>query len=113
MSVGELERMTRRYASELIDFIGPEKDVPAPDMNTNGQTMAWIMDRYSMHARHTVTAVVTGKQVDLSGSRGRPEATGRGVMLVVNEAIRRFGMKAEETRVVVQGSGNVGGIGAR
>ncbi len=78
MSLGELERLTRRYAAELIDFIGPEKDVPAPDMNTNEQTMAWIMDTYSMHARHTVNAVVTGKPVDLGGSRGRREATGRG-----------------------------------
>ena len=113
MSMGELERMTRRYASELLDFIGPEKDVPAPDMNTNEQTMAWIMDTYSMHARHTVTAVVTGKPVDLGGSSGRREATGRGLLFVVNEAIKRFKMSPAETRVVVQGSGNVGGIGAR
>src|SRR5918994_1764793 len=80
MSLGELERLTRRYAAELIDFIGPEKDVPAPDMNTNEQTMAWIMDTYSMHARHTVNAVVTGKPVELGGSRGRREATGRGLL---------------------------------
>jgi glutamate dehydrogenase (NAD(P)+) len=113
MSLGELERMTRRYASELIDFIGPEKDVPAPDMNTNEQTMAWIMDTYSMHARHTVNAVVTGKPVDLGGSRGRLEATGRGLLFVINEAIKRFKMTPGETRVAVQGSGNVGGIGAR
>jgi glutamate dehydrogenase (NAD(P)+) len=113
MSMGELERMTRRYASELLDFIGPEKDVPAPDMNTNEQTMAWIMDTYSMHARHTVTAVVTGKPVDLGGSSGRREATGRGILFVINEAIKRFKMTPHETRVVVQGSGNVGGIGAR
>jgi glutamate dehydrogenase (NAD(P)+) len=112
MSMGELERMTRRYASELLDFIGPEKDVPAPDMNTNEQTMAWIMDTYSMHARHTVTAVVTGKPIDLGGSSGRREATGRGILFVVNEAIKRFKMTPAETRVVVQGSGNVGGIGA-
>jgi glutamate dehydrogenase (NAD(P)+) len=113
MSIGELERMTRRYAAELLDFIGPEKDVPAPDMNTNEQTMAWIMDTYSMHARHTVTAVVTGKPIDLGGSSGRREATGRGILFVVNEAIKRFKMSPPETRVVVQGSGNVGGIGAR
>lgn len=113
MSIGELERMTRRYASELLDFIGPEKDVPAPDMNTNEQTMAWIMDTYSMHARHTVTAVVTGKPIDLGGSSGRREATGRGILFVTNEAIKRFGMSPETTRVVVQGSGNVGGIGAQ
>ena len=112
MSAGELERMTRRYAAELLDFIGPEKDVPAPDMNTNEQTMAWIMDTYSMHARHTVTAVVTGKPIDLGGSSGRREATGRGILFVVNEAIKRFKMTPTETRVVVQGSGNVGGIGA-
>ena len=112
MSMGELERMTRRYAAELLDFIGPEKDVPAPDMNTNEQTMAWIMDTYSMHARHTVNAVVTGKPIDLGGSAGRREATGRGILFVVNEAIKRFKMTPAETRVVVQGSGNVGGIGA-
>jgi len=112
MSSGELERMTRRYAGELLDFIGPEKDVPAPDMNTNEQTMAWIMDTYSMHARHTVTAVVTGKPIDLGGSSGRREATGRGILFVINEAIKRFKMTPAETRVVVQGSGNVGGIGA-
>jgi glutamate dehydrogenase (NAD(P)+) len=112
MSLGELERLTRRYTAELIDFIGPDKDVPAPDMNTNEQTMAWIMDTYSMHARHTVTAVVTGKPVALGGSLGRREATGRGVMITVNEAIKRFKLTPGDTRVVVQGSGNVGGIGA-
>jgi glutamate dehydrogenase (NAD(P)+) len=112
MSIGELERLTRRYTSELIDFIGPDKDVPAPDMNTNEQTMAWIMDTYSMHARHTVNAVVTGKPVALGGSLGRREATGRGVMFCVNEAIKRFNLTPEQTSVVVQGSGNVGGIGA-
>jgi len=113
MSIGELERMTRRYTAELIDFIGPDKDVPAPDMNTNEQTMAWIMDTYSMHARHTVNAVVTGKPVALGGSLGRREATGRGVLIVTREAIKRFNLKPEDTRVVVQGSGNVGGIGAQ
>ena len=112
MSLGELERMTRRYTSELIDFIGPDKDVPAPDMNTNEQTMAWIMDTYSMHARHTVNAVVTGKPVAIGGSLGRREATGRGVLFVVNEAIKRFDLTPEKTSVVVQGAGNVGGIGA-
>src|SRR5216110_2127472 len=112
MSLGELERLTRRYAAELIDFIGPEKDVPAPDMNTNEQTMAWIMDTYSMHARHTVNAVVTGKPIDLGGSKGRREATGRGLLIVVGEAVKRFKMTSANTRVVVQGSGNVGGIAA-
>ena len=112
MSTGELERMTRRYAAELGDFIGPERDVPAPDMNTNEQTMAWIMDTYSMHARHTVTAVVTGKPIDLGGSAGRREATGRGLLFVIKEACKRFQMEPANTRVVVQGSGNVGGIAA-
>jgi len=112
MSIGELERLTRRYTAELIDFIGPDKDVPAPDMNTNEQTMAWIMDTYSMHARHTVTGVVTGKPVPLGGSLGRREATGRGLMFTVNEAIKRFNLTPEQTSVVVQGSGNVGGLGA-
>ena len=112
MSLGEIERMTRRYTAELIDFIGPEKDVPAPDMNTGEQTMAWIMDTFSMHSRHTVTSVVTGKPVALGGSLGRREATGRGVLFTVNEAIKRYDLTPEKTTVVVQGSGNVGGIGA-
>jgi glutamate dehydrogenase (NAD(P)+) len=105
--------MTRRYTSELLDFIGPDKDVPAPDMNTGEQTMAWIMDTYSMHMRHTVTAVVTGKPVAIGGSLGRREATGRGVLFTVNEAIKRYNLTPEQTTVVVQGSGNVGGIGAQ
>src|SRR5256714_6697396 len=113
MSMGELERMTRRYASELLDFIGPEKDVPAPDMNTNEQTMAWIMDTYSMHARHTVTAVVTGKPMPLGGSRGRPEATGRGCMMVTLKALARLNLKPADARVVIQGFGNVGGMAAK
>jgi glutamate dehydrogenase (NAD(P)+) len=112
LSSSELERLTRRYTAELIDVIGPERDVPAPDMNTNEQTMAWIMDTYSMHARHTVTAVVTGKPIDLSGSRGRREATGRGLLIVVNEAVKKFGLRPSETRIVIQGSGNVGGTAA-
>lgn len=113
MSQIELERMTRRYTAELIDFIGPERDVPAPDMNTNEQTMAWIMDTYSMHARHTVTAAVTGKPIDLSGSRGRLEATGRGLLFVINEAVNKLDMNIRESRVAIQGSGNVGGTAAR
>ncbi|MEZ5425994.1 MAG: Glu/Leu/Phe/Val dehydrogenase [Pyrinomonadaceae bacterium] len=112
MSQGELERLTRRYTAELIDLIGPDRDVPAPDMNTNEQTMAWIMDTFSMHSRHTVTAVVTGKPIGLGGSLGRREATGRGVLFTVNEAIKRFKLTPEQTSVVVQGAGNVGGIGA-
>ena len=113
LSQGELERITRRYTAELLDFIGPEKDVPAPDMNTNEQTMAWVMDTYSMHMRHTVTAVVTGKPLDLGGSRGRPEATGRGCMMVTLQALKRFGLAPSSTRVVVQGLGNVGGMAAK
>jgi len=108
MSRGELERMTRRYTSELIEFIGPEKDVPAPDVNTNEQTMAWMMDTYSMHMRQTVTAVVTGKPLNMGGSRGRREATGRGVMIICDESIKKNNMRAEDTRVIIQGFGNVG-----
>ena len=108
MSMGELERMTRRYTAELFEFIGPEKDVPAPDINTNEQTMAWIMDTYSMHMRQTVTAVVTGKPINIGGSRGRREATGRGILVVCDEAIRKLGLNRESTRVIVQGFGNVG-----
>ncbi|MDP9162321.1 MAG: Glu/Leu/Phe/Val dehydrogenase [Acidobacteriota bacterium] len=108
MSMGELERMTRRYTAELVDFIGPEKDVPAPDINTNEQTMAWIMDTYSMHMRQTVTAVVTGKPINIGGSRGRREATGRGIMIVCEQAIKKLGLARESTRVIVQGFGNVG-----
>jgi glutamate dehydrogenase (NAD(P)+) len=108
MSRGELERMTRRYTAELIEFIGPEKDVPAPDVNTNEQTMAWMMDTYSMHMRQTVTAVVTGKPLNMGGSRGRREATGRGVMIICDESIKHLGMKREDTRVIIQGFGNVG-----
>ncbi|MFB3776113.1 MAG: Glu/Leu/Phe/Val dehydrogenase [Bryobacteraceae bacterium] len=113
LSQGELERITRRYTAELIDFLGPEKDVPAPDMNTNEQTMAWVMDTYSMHMRHTVTAVVTGKPLDLGGSRGRAEATGRGCLIVTLQALKRFGIEPSSARVVVQGLGNVGGTAAR
>ena len=113
MSKGELERMTRRYTSEIIEFIGPEKDVPAPDVNTNDQTMAWIMDTYSMHMRQTVTSVVTGKPLDVGGSRGRLEATGRGVMVVCDESLRYLNMDRQGCRVVVQGFGNVGSNAAR
>lgn len=112
MSNTELERLTRRYTAELLDFLGPERDVPAPDMNTNEQVMAWMMDTYSMHARHTVTAIVTGKPIELGGSRGRREATGRGLLFVCNEACKKFGLDYPDTRVVIQGSGNVGGTAA-
>jgi glutamate dehydrogenase (NAD(P)+) len=113
LSLSELEKMTRRYTAELIEFLGPEKDVPAPDMNTNEQTMAWMMDTYSMHMRQTVTAVVTGKPINIGGSRGRREATGRGVMINCDEALRKFGMDRESTRVVIQGFGNVGSNAAK
>ena len=113
MSQGELERMTRRYTAELVEFIGPEKDVPAPDMNTNEQTMAWMMDTYSMHMRQTVTAVVTGKPINIGGSRGRREATGRGIMIVCDEAVKKLRLNPESTRVIVQGFGNVGSNAAR
>src|SRR5215471_6533767 len=113
LSQSELERITRRYTAELVEFIGPEKDVPAPDVNTNEQTMAWMMDTYSMHIRQTCTAVVTGKPVNMGGSRGRREATGRGVMLVCDQAVKKLGLNRETTRVVVQGFGNVGSNAAR
>jgi glutamate dehydrogenase (NAD(P)+) len=95
-----------------MDILGPDRDVPAPDVNTNEQTMAWIMDTYSMHVRSTTTAVVTGKPLALGGSRGRPEATGRGVMIACREAMPKLGMRPENASVVVQGSGNVGGVAA-
>jgi glutamate dehydrogenase (NAD(P)+) len=113
LSKAELERITRRYTAEILDYIGPERDVPAPDMNTNEQTMAWIMDTYSMHVRHTTTAVVTGKPIDLGGSKGRREATGRGCMMTCDEALKRFGRERQSTRVIVQGFGNVGSQAAR
>lgn len=113
LSQGELERITRRYTAEILDFIGPERDVPAPDMNTNEQVMAWMMDTYSMHVRHTTTAVVTGKPLDLGGSRGRPEATGRGCMIVTTQALKHLGMFPAQSRVVIQGFGNVGGMAAK
>ncbi len=108
----ELERLTRRYTAEILEFIGPESDVPAPDVNTNAQTMAWIMDTYSMHKRHTETAVVTGKPVDLGGSKGRTEATGRGCLIVTLESLKKIGIEPREARVVIQGFGNVGGMAA-
>ena len=113
MSQGELERMTRRYTAELVEFIGPEKDVPAPDVGTNEQTMAWIMDTFSMHQRQTVNAVVTGKPVNLGGSKGRREATGRGVSVVCDEALKHLGMEIKGCRVIVQGFGNVGSNAAK
>ena len=113
MSMGELERLTRRYTSAIIDTLGPDSDVPAPDVNTNERMMAWIMDTYSMHKRHTVTAVVTGKPVTMGGSLGRREATGRGCMWVTGEALKQLKMPIAGTRVVVQGFGNVGSTSAK
>ena len=112
MSQRELEALTRRYVAEIIDAIGPEKDVPAPDVNTNEQTMAWIMDTYSMHVGHTETAVVTGKPVEMGGSAGRREATGRGVMIVARESAKHVGFDIKGATIGVQGFGNVGSVSA-
>jgi glutamate dehydrogenase (NAD(P)+) len=112
MSVGELERLTRRYTAGIIATLGPDSDVPAPDVNTNERVMAWIMDTYSMHVRHTVTAVVTGKPVEMGGSLGRREATGRGCMIVTKEALGHLAMPVNAATVAVQGFGNVGSVAA-
>jgi len=113
LSIHELERLTRRFTANMLDVFGPERDIPAPDMNTNEQTMAWIMDTYSMHSKRTVTAVVTGKPMILGGSHGRREATGRGVMIVSVAALQKLGIKSTEATAVVQGFGNVGSIAAQ
>jgi glutamate dehydrogenase (NAD(P)+) len=107
-----IEKITRRYTANLLEVLGPESDVPAPDMNTNEQVMAWIMDTYSMHVKRTETAVVTGKPLILGGSLGRREATGRGCMIVTLAAMEKIGMKPKDTTVVVQGFGNVGSVTA-
>src|SRR5437763_8374160 len=112
MSRRELEALTRRYVAEIIDAIGPEKDVPAPDVNTNEQIMAWVMDTYSMHVGHTTTSVVTGKPTELGGSLGRREATGRGVMIVTRESAKHVGFSIKGARIAIQGFGNVGSISA-
>ena len=112
MSRRELEALTRRYVAEIVDAIGPEKDVPAPDVNTNDQIMAWVMDTYSMHVGHTSTAVVTGKPIEMGGSLGRREATGRGVMIVTREAAKHLGLDIKGATVAVQGFGNVGSVSA-
>ncbi len=112
LSQSEIERLTRRYTSSILEVLGPDSDVPAPDMGTSEQVMAWIMDTYSMHKRHTVNAVVTGKPIALGGSLGRREATGRGVTMVVKEALRALGMPLSGTKVAVQGFGKVGGVAA-
>ncbi|RKP58922.1 Glu/Leu/Phe/Val family dehydrogenase [Pararobbsia silviterrae] len=113
LSRSELERMTRRYTSEINIIIGPNSDIPAPDVNTNDQVMAWMMDTYSMNLGHSSTGVVTGKPISLGGSLGRREATGRGVYVVACEAARQSGLEVEGARVAVQGFGNVGGTAAR
>jgi glutamate dehydrogenase (NAD(P)+) len=113
LTLGELERMTRRFAAEISVLIGPDRDIPAPDVNTNAQIMAWILDTYSMNAGHSVPGVVTGKPVNVGGSVGRNEATGRGVVFAIQEACRRTGLPLEGARVVVQGFGNAGSIAAR
>jgi glutamate dehydrogenase (NAD(P)+) len=113
LSPAVIERITRRYTAELSEWLGPERDVPAPDMGTNEQTMAWVMDTYSMHVRQATTAVVTGKPLDLGGSLGRREATGRGLLMVTDCAIQKLGLRPQDCRVVVQGFGNVGTYAAR
>lgn len=113
LSPGELERITRRYAAELVEVIGPNKDVPAPDVGTTPQIMAWFMDTYSMHVREAVQGVVTGKPIEIGGSRGRVEATGRGVSFVTLDELERLKMKPSQTRAIVQGFGNVGSITAK
>jgi glutamate dehydrogenase (NAD(P)+) len=113
LSPGELQRMTRRYTSEIGIIIGPNKDIPAPDVNTNDQIMAWMMDTYSMNQGSTATGVVTGKPVTLGGSLGRHDATGRGVFVVGCEAAEKLGMQISGARIAIQGFGNVGGVAAR
>jgi len=113
MSPGEVERLTRRYTANLMDVFGPDKDIPAPDMNTNEQVMAWLLDTYSMHVRRTEPAVVTGKPLLIGGSEGRREATGRGVMTTTLGAMERLGMRPGQSTVAVQGFGNVGSVAAQ
>ncbi|MGI8547471.1 MAG: Glu/Leu/Phe/Val family dehydrogenase, partial [Gemmatimonadaceae bacterium] len=109
----ELENLTRRFTSEISMLIGPHKDIPAPDVNTNAQVMAWMMDTYSMHFGYSVPGVVTGKPINLGGSEGRAEATGRGAMYMAVAACKRHGWNLPDQRVVVQGFGNVGSIAAK
>jgi glutamate dehydrogenase (NAD(P)+) len=113
MSATELEKLTRRYTSGIISLLGPDSDIPAPDVNTNERVMAWVMDTYSMHVGHTSTAVVTGKPLELGGSLGRREATGRGCMIVTRDALQHLGMPVKGTTVAVQGFGNVGSVAAQ
>jgi len=113
LSMPELERLTRRFATEISVLMSPDRDIPAPDVNTNAQVMAWIMDTYSMHAGHSVAAVVTGKPLAVGGSEGRADATGRGVLYTIQEAVRRAGKSLDGMTAVVQGFGNVGSVSAR
>jgi len=113
LSPGELERLTRRYASEIAIIIGPHCDIPAPDVNTNAQVMAWIMDTYSMHEGYSIPAVVTGKPLSIGGSEGRNDATATGVLFVTRQAARRQEMPLQGARVSIQGYGNAGSIAAR
>ncbi|MCL2233642.1 MAG: Glu/Leu/Phe/Val dehydrogenase [Treponema sp.] len=113
LSHGELERLTRRFTAMIAPMLGPERDIPAPDINTNGEIMAWIMDTYSMLKGYAIPGVVTGKPLDIGGSLGRPEATGRGVMITTREILKKLNMSMEKIRVVIQGMGNVGGVSAK
>ena len=113
LSLRELERLTRRFTTEISDMIGPDSDIPAPDVNTNAQIMAWMMDTYSMHRGYSVTGVVTGKPVSIGGSEGRQEATGRGVVYTIQEAAKAIDLDLHSARVVVQGFGNAGDAAAR
>ena len=113
LSMRELERLTRRFTTELGDMIGPDSDIPAPDVNTNAQVMAWMMDTYSMHRGYSVPGVVTGKPVSIGGSEGRQEATGRGVIYTVQEAAKAIDLELSGARVVVQGYGSAGESAAR
>src|SRR5205807_2443691 len=113
LSQNELERITRRYAAELVEVVGPDKDVPAPDVGTTPQTMAWFMDTYSMHIRQNAAGVVTGKPLEIGGSRGRVEATGRGVTICALDQMAEQGIEPTKARIVVQGFGNVGMYAAK
>ncbi len=113
MSSGELERVTRRYIAAIMDILGPDRDIPAPDMGTDHRVMAWIMDTYSMHKRQTITSIVTGKPVELGGSLGRIDATGRGLQICAREALQALSMKPESCTAAIQGAGNVGQVSAQ
>jgi glutamate dehydrogenase (NAD(P)+) len=113
LSKGELERLTRRYIAAILPLIGPEKDIPAPDVNTNAEVMGWIMDTYSMFQGHTVPGVVTGKPIEIGGSVGRAEATGRGVSIIIEEILKHYGYTDKDVSIAVQGLGNVGAAAVR